>query len=350
MIGWITSFILAAAPGPIVVGAAVSPGAEYAKGLLLWQDEINAAGGLLGRQVELRLLDDKGETMRTGTLYGELIREHKVELLIGPYGSAATLLAAAEAERAQRVLINGAGPARAVHRRARKFVFQSVAPYASYGEGILELAARAGCRSLHIAGGEDAGSAEMAEATTAAARRQGFELRGAGQEAQGWIVFGEAHGARDTMLALKREKVAPRFLFYSAASQPRFVDLIGGEAEGTLGVARYDARLASPANQRFVKAFEGKWSASPGTAAAEGYAAASVLAAGVRRAGSLEQDKLRAALAALQTDTVLGAYKVDPASGAQVGIKPAVTQVVERRPEIVWAPGAQTAGASFKCQ
>jgi branched-chain amino acid transport system substrate-binding protein len=50
---------------PVVVGAVVSQSgphadlaADYRKALLLWQDEVNAAGGLLGRRVELRLLDD----------------------------------------------------------------------------------------------------------------------------------------------------------------------------------------------------------------------------------------------------------------------------------------------------
>lgn len=352
MIGWIASLVLAAAPGPIVVGATISPGHDYAKGLLLWQEEINAAGGLLERRVELRLLDDQGQAQRAGTLYAALLHEHKADLLIGPYGSAATLLAAAEAERARRVLINGGGPAGTVHRRALRYVFQSLAPYTAYGEAILDLASRAGCRSLHIEGrGGDAGSAEMAAATEAAARRLGFELRSAShpEGAQGWIVFGAARDVRETMLALKRLPVAPRFFFHSFASQPRFMELAGSEAEGAFGVARYDVRLPGPANQRFVKAYEARFSAMPGVAAAEGYTAAMVLAAGVRRAGTLEPEKLRAALASLEAETALGAYKVDSANGVQTGIKPALTQVVNGRALIVRAPGAQTAGASLTC-
>ena len=53
------------AQNPVVVGAVVSqtgPHAEpadgYRKALLLWQEQVNAAGGLLGRKVDLRLLDD----------------------------------------------------------------------------------------------------------------------------------------------------------------------------------------------------------------------------------------------------------------------------------------------------
>src|SRR5262245_29088820 len=100
---------------PIVVAAVVSQSgvhtqlaADYARGLQLWQAEVNAAGGLLGRPIELALPDDGSDAVRAGELYRQLITEKKADLLIGPYGSAATHMAAAEAERGRRVMINGA--------------------------------------------------------------------------------------------------------------------------------------------------------------------------------------------------------------------------------------------------
>src|ERR1700756_2065651 len=124
MTGWITSALLLAAAatsaaaedGSLVVGAVVAqsgthaaPAEEYRKGMLLWQDEVNAAGGLFGNRVVLRIEDDGSEAVRAGELYAELIRDG-AQVLIGPYGSAATLTAAAEAERGRRVLLNAAGP------------------------------------------------------------------------------------------------------------------------------------------------------------------------------------------------------------------------------------------------
>ena len=91
--------IASAQEAPLVVGTVVSQtgsqaaiAAGYRKGLLLWQDEVNAAGGVLGRTVELRLSDDRSEAARAGIAYAELIRDG-AQLLIGPYGSAATLAA-----------------------------------------------------------------------------------------------------------------------------------------------------------------------------------------------------------------------------------------------------------------
>src|SRR2546425_11839431 len=86
-------FVLAPAFGaepPIVVGAVVSQTGMladladgYRKGLLVWQDEVNAAGGVQGRNVELRLLDDGSEAARNSALYQQLIRDDKADALIG---------------------------------------------------------------------------------------------------------------------------------------------------------------------------------------------------------------------------------------------------------------------------
>jgi len=65
--------------------------ADYRKALKLWEAEVNAAGGLLGRPVELRLLDERPRRRRASrSSTRRLIVEERAQLLIGPYGSAAT--------------------------------------------------------------------------------------------------------------------------------------------------------------------------------------------------------------------------------------------------------------------
>ena len=70
-----------AADPPILIGAVISESgnladlaADLRKSLLLWQEEINGSAGLLGRQIELRLLDDRSEAAAAGDLYERLIR------------------------------------------------------------------------------------------------------------------------------------------------------------------------------------------------------------------------------------------------------------------------------------
>jgi len=55
--------------------------------LQIWRDDVNARGGLLGRQVELVVYDDQGSASITPGIYTKLIDVNKVDLLIAPYGT-----------------------------------------------------------------------------------------------------------------------------------------------------------------------------------------------------------------------------------------------------------------------
>lgn len=373
MTGWITSLlffgfaVLAQAQGAVVVGAVVSQSGQqadlaagYLRGIQLWEAQVNATGGLLGRPVELKVLDDGSDAVRASELYRQLIREAKADFLIGPYGSAATRAASAEAEREGRLMVNGAGPAAVVQQGPNRFLFQTGPSYTARGGGVLELARKAGITRLRILARQELVAQEIAEATRLDALAQGFVApavevyspytsdftpfvqRASAAGAQAWIAFGEVRDAADMVKTFKKQGYAPQLFFARRASEPAFVKALGQDAEFTLAEMEYDPRLKHPANVEFVKAFTAKWSATPGFAAAEGYVAASVLGEAVRRAGSLETANVRAALAALQIETPLGSYRVG-ANGQQLGIVPAVAQIQRGRVEVVWPFGLETA-------
>lgn len=370
------ALMLALAPGvahaqaaPVVIGAAVSQtgqladlAAGYRKGLLLWQDHVNAAGGLLGRRVELRLLDDHSEASMAEQLYARLMRDHGADLLIGPFGSAASRGAAAAAERAHRILINATGAARSVLRAGHRYVFQLAVPYEAYGESVLGLARRVGYRRLFILARDDPASQEMAERTAENAAAEGLsagagvqvygpgtsdfaplveKARAAGAEA--WIAFGAALDAAEMVKTFKRLKYTPRLFFAQGVAEPRFITLVGQDAEQAIGLSAYEPSFPTSGNAYFAKAFRARWSSAPGLAAAEGYAAGQLLEEAVRRAGTLDQEKLRETLATLRTETVLGGYKLDPGSGEQVGARPALVQILKGRREVVWPDALATA-------
>lgn len=365
MTSWITSLLALglalaahAQDKPLVVGAVVSETgahaltvADYRKGLVLWQEEVNRAGGLLGRPVELRFADDASEAVRAGREYARLISAG-AEVLIGPYGSAATIAAAAEAEAAQRVMLNAAGPSGQVHKRALRYVFQVCPPYVAYAEGVLNLAANAEARSLFVLARDDGASREMAEAAVAQAKQLGLAAqleffsagtddflpqlyKAMGAQADAWVAYAQPRDAAEMVKTLKRQGYVPRIVYVRSSADARFIQRIGQDAEFILGSEEYDARFPTQGNPAFVQAFKARWSSTPGPLAAAAYAAGSVLAESVRRAGSADSEKLRPVLAALELDTVLGRYKVD-ASGVQTGIKPVLTQIVRGRAVAVW--------------
>src|SRR5207245_4185654 len=61
---------------PIVIGISLSqtgdfsdPGAAAMRGYELWRDTVNASGGILGRQVELKIADDASDPNQAVTNY-----------------------------------------------------------------------------------------------------------------------------------------------------------------------------------------------------------------------------------------------------------------------------------------
>jgi branched-chain amino acid transport system substrate-binding protein len=356
---------------PLVVGAVVSQSGQlaeladgYRKALLQWQEEVNASGGLLNRRVELRILDDASDAIRVGELYKQLIAG-RADVLVGPYGSAATLMGAAEAESARRIMVAGAAPSGSVFKRAPRYVFQSGIAYAGFALGLLDLAKTLGLRRLFIVARDDIVPAEMATGLRDAALAKGlttgelhmhsagameFEslvLTAAAEEADAWVAFGEAPEAAEMVKTFKRMGYAPKLFFARGAADPRLIGLLGQDAEYSLAALEYDPRVATPANAQFVKAFRDKWGAAPGLSAAQGYAAATVLGEALRRAGSTDQEKLRAVLASHTLDTVLGPYKADPKTGQQTAASAPLVQILKGRRELVWPPGQESAAPVF---
>ncbi|MDH3318994.1 MAG: ABC transporter substrate-binding protein, partial [Betaproteobacteria bacterium] len=349
MRGWLLALWLAASPAwpqepPIVVGAVVSESGQLAdfagemrKALILWQEGRNAAGGLLGRQIELRLLDDRSEASAALGLYGQLIERERADLLIGPFGSAASAAAAVIAENAHRVLVNATGVTRGAQRANRRYVFQVPAPLAEYGEGALALARAAGYSRLQVVARGEPGAGEAASRFAAEAAALGMQAvtvtMAAGtadygaqiaaarsRRAEAWIAFGRVEDAAEMVKSFKRAGYAPSMFLAQGAAEPGFVRRVGQDAEFALGIAAYDPRFATPGNAEFVARWRKRWTGEPGLAAANAYAAALVLEEAVRAAGTLDQERLRAVLAVLDTETPIGRYRVGE-GGVQLGAR-----------------------------
>jgi branched-chain amino acid transport system substrate-binding protein len=264
------------------------------------------------------------------------------------------------AERNRRVLVNATGAVRAVQKGNSRYVFQVAAPYASYGTGALEIARSMGYRRLAIFARHDPGSREMAtrlkEDAIAAGLQAGepevysFGMTDFGpliekaraSNAEAWIAFGIARDAADMVKSFRKHRYAPQLFVAQGAADPQFIRLLGQDAEQAIGITPWERGFATPENKRFTEAYARKWSAEPTLLAAQGYAAAKVLEEAVRRAGAIDQDKVRGELQMLELETPLGRYKVDK-GGAQLGARPAIVQIQGGRRVIVWPGNLATA-------
>src|SRR5579859_4017563 len=83
---------------PLVIGISMSLSGDFAdmakpalRGYQLWADTVNARGGLLGRKVDLKVVDDASNPTQAVTNYENLISADKVSLVFGPFSSLLTI-------------------------------------------------------------------------------------------------------------------------------------------------------------------------------------------------------------------------------------------------------------------
>jgi branched-chain amino acid transport system substrate-binding protein len=104
------------AKAPILIGTSLSltgdfsaDGQAYEKGYELWEHDVNAHGGLLGRKVQLVILNDNSSPTQVDTNYTDLITVHHVDLTFGPFSTLLTAPAAEVAHRYGYAFVEGAG-------------------------------------------------------------------------------------------------------------------------------------------------------------------------------------------------------------------------------------------------
>src|SRR3981189_3561575 len=105
---------------PLVIGGSRSLSGDFAtlanpalKGYKLWAETVNAKGGLLGRKVSLKIVDDASNPTQVVSNYQNLISADKVDLVFGPFSSLLTIPAAGVVNRFGYAFIEpaGGGPA-----------------------------------------------------------------------------------------------------------------------------------------------------------------------------------------------------------------------------------------------
>jgi branched-chain amino acid transport system substrate-binding protein len=103
---------------PITIGASLSltgdfsaDGQAFQRGYELWASDVNKSGGLLGRQVTVKILNDNSSPTQVQTNYQTLFASDHVALAFGPFSSLLTTPAASVAARYGYALVEGAGGA-----------------------------------------------------------------------------------------------------------------------------------------------------------------------------------------------------------------------------------------------
>ncbi|HLV59118.1 MAG TPA: amino acid ABC transporter substrate-binding protein [Natronosporangium sp.] len=105
-----------------LTGAYSGPSAAYKAAYDLWVEQVNAEGGLLGRQVELRIYDDESNATTAQQLFQRLINDDEADLLLAPYTTAVGGAVVPLTERAEKILWNAGFVSAELHANSELLV------------------------------------------------------------------------------------------------------------------------------------------------------------------------------------------------------------------------------------
>ena len=316
-----------------LTGKEASFGQQSHKGLTLAIEELNAAGGVLGKKLELITEDNQTKPGESATAVKKLISRDKVVALIGEVASGRSLEAAPIAQAAKIPMIAPAATNPKVTQTGN-YIFRVcfIDPFqgtvmAKFAQN--DLKAKKVAVLSSVSNAYSVGLAKFFKETFTANggiivseknfsegdkdfRAQLTAVKAAGADA----VFVPSYYTEAALIARQARDLGLNVPFFGGDGWVADQLLeIGGEAlNGCYYSTHFSPENQDPVVQAFVKKFKARWGANenPDAFAALGYDAAYVLVDAIKRAGSTEGPKLRNALAATKNFSgVTGVTNID---------------------------------------
>lgn len=299
-----------------LTGSTATFGKSTHEGVSLATEELNASGGLLGKKVRIITEDDRSIAEEAQTAVVKLIKQHKVKALIGEVASSRSLAAAPEAERNQIPMISPASTNPQV-TQVGDYIFRACFIDSFQGGAMArfsfnKLSLRRVALLKDIRNDYSVGLANFFEKTFT--------------ELGGTITSIESYSENDIEFRAQLTSIIsknPEGIFVPGyytevgliARQARELGfkgpLMGGDgwdSEKTLEIGgaamnntyysnHYAADDPNPIVQNFIKKYGEKYGHTPDAMAVLGFDAATILFDAIKRAGSVEGEKIREALA-----------------------------------------------------
>jgi branched-chain amino acid transport system substrate-binding protein len=326
--------------GPLTIGISLpltgdfsQPGGEAKRGYQVWADMVNANGGVLGRQVKLKIVDDASNQDTVVSDYTKLITQDKVDLVLGTFSSLLNFPASAVAEKNGYVFVEPAGGAPDMFTRGFKYLFfaqpataphqadvfvdwvkslpadqrPATAAYPTQDDPFTRPVIESMQQQLEALGVKTVySSVYPADTTNFQTIANTLKNKKPDLIAQG-AVFEDGVGL---VRSLKQLGYTPKALFQTSApsNAGQYSDGVGlANTEGVFYTVSWNEQAKTPLNPEFVaaygKAYDG---ALPAEDAADAFAAAQVLQKAAETTKGFDQDKIRDYLHGNEVETILG--------------------------------------------
>jgi branched-chain amino acid transport system substrate-binding protein len=306
--------------GKIVIGVSLpltgdfsEPGKGVQQGYQAWAKIVNDKGGLLGRQVELKILDDQSSADRVVADYEQLIGKDQVDLVVGPFSTRLVVPAARVAEEYDMLFVEPAGAAKDVFSQGFKNLFYAAPAVANdhynyLAEAILAMPADRRPKTVAVASMDDPFAQGTAYGLRDKLKAGGLSVvvdevyppnttdfgqiaaKIAASRADVLIGGSQYQDGVNLIVALQQLRYQPKLAAFSTApTEPEFAKAIGDKTEGVLSPTGYSQDAPYPSNKEFVEKYRAQFGQEPEEDQANAYTTGQVVEAAVKAAGCAEQ-------------------------------------------------------------
>jgi branched-chain amino acid transport system substrate-binding protein len=301
-----------------LTGKEAAFGQSSHKGTLLAVEEMNAAGGVLGRQLELVTDDDQTKQGESATIAKKLIFRDKVVGILGEVASMRSLEAApiCQAHKIPMISPSSTNPRVTeigdyIFRVCFIDPFQGtvMAKFAKDTLKIHRVALLTSVSSAYSVGlakyfkerfAADGGEVVIEQKFTEGGKDFNAQLtaiKAAGVDG----IFVPGYYTEAALICRQARELDMSIPLFGGDGweAPELIEIGGADVEGCYYSTHYSPKASVPAVQAFVRKYQARFDGeTPDAMAALGYDSAMVLADAIKRAGSTDGAKIRDALAA----------------------------------------------------
>jgi branched-chain amino acid transport system substrate-binding protein len=301
----------------------------YRKGWELALEEVNAAGGVLGRRMAIVSRDDNGNPGDAVRVADELLTREKVSFLMGTFASNVGL-AVSDLAKQRKVLFLAAEPLtdKIVWENGNRYTFRLRPSTYMQTAMLVSDAAKLGKKRWAIVYpnyeyGQSATRAFkellkkaqpdvefVAEQATPLGKIDAGPVVQALADAKPDAIFSSLFAgdlARFVREGETRGLFKGREVLDLLGGEPEYLDPLKDEAPQGWYVTGYPwYAIDTPEHRRFLAAYRKRWNDYPRAGSVVGYTAVMAAAAAIRKAGSLDTEKLVEAMKGLRVETPFG--------------------------------------------
>lgn len=353
------------APLPIT-GPLAPEAVKQQMGYNLWAEEANKAGGINvgGKKykVEIVYSDYQSNTPRSVQATEQMITQDKVDFMFGPFGSGAAKAASVISEKYKMPTIAASASSSQVYDQGYKYLFGTFTPNDTLTTPLTKIvkAKAPDVKKVAILARNDLFPLAIAQEMEKSAKENGFDvvyfekyaintldhsatLSQIKSLAPQWIFI---TGYINDLLLIRKQMVdqqmkAPVVTMIAGPAYQDFIEAAGQSSENISSASwwhpaeQYDGKDIFGTTSNFVKLFKAKYNSEPDYGQASAAVSGALFQLAIEKAGSLDHEKVRDALASMDVLTFWGPVKFGP-NGQINSLEPPVFQIQNKKPVVLF--------------